>query len=345
MARRKSLRQQLDDLVSQFIPEIRSAFEAAIQDIVDNVILSQVIDAIQTGDAEKAFRSLGFSEAAMRPISAAIERAFEVGGLTVGATFPRRLATNMGVRTVFRFDTRNSRSEAWLRDRSSRLVVEIGEQTRVNIRNVMFDGVRAGRNPRSIALDIVGRIDPTSSNRVGGIVGLTTNQERWVARTRIDLQELSENYFNRKLRDRRFDRIVARAIMDGKPLPSDTIEKLVTRYKSNALRYRGETIARTEAIQALNKSQHEAFQQAVDMGATSSSAVQRVWDSAGNDGRTRDTHLQMDGQTVGMDEPFRFPGGSLAMFPGDTSLGAPAEETINCRCRVRLKVDWLADLD
>lgn len=340
MPRRQTIRQILERLIDFFTDDIRSAFLASIQNVVDNVVLADVVKAISEGDLDKAFRALGFSDAAMRPLTAAIERAFETGGVTIGETFPKLLNTPNG-RTVFRFDVRDSRAEAWLRDQSSTLVTAIKEDTREAVRNVLNDGMRAGVNPRTAALDLVGRVDATGK-RVGGVIGLTPGQERWVTRTRQMLEELDPAYLNRKLRDKRFDKIVARAIKDGKPLPADTIQKLVTRYKANALRYRGETIGRTEAIQALNRSEQEAIQQAVAMGATKASTVQRVWESAGDDGRTRDTHLQMDGQTVGLDEPFTFPGGAQAMFPGDTSLGAPPEETINCRCRFRLKIDWLA---
>lgn len=344
MARKKSLNQILEELIEQFIPEIQTAFATAIQGVVDTAIIADIIKAIEEGDVLGAFRAVGYSDAAMRPLTAVVERAFETGGVTVGSTFPKRLNTPSG-RTVYRFDVRNSRAEKWLREQSSRLVTQIGEEALIGVRNVMFEGVKVGRNPRNVALDIVGRINPVTRKREGGIIGLTTRQEHWTAKTRRDLEELSENYFSRKLRDKRFDGTVRKAIADNKPLPPETINKLVGRYKSNALRYRGETVARTEAISALNRSAYEAVEQAVDIGAVKRKSVKRVWDSSGRDGRTRDSHLAMDGQTVAMDEPFKTPDGALLMFPGDTSLGAPGEETINCRCRVRLKIDWLDDLD
>lgn len=336
-------KQQLDALIDLFAPDIRSAFLAAIQDIVDSVIINQVIAAIQNGDPEAAFRALGFSEAAMRPLTAAIERAFEQGGVMTGRTFPRYLNTPSG-KAVFRFDVRNSRAEAWLRDHSSTLITRIGDDTQRNVRNVLTVGMQDGRNPRNVALDIVGRIDPVSGKRMGGIIGLTPQQEFWVRGARTKLQQLDEAYFRLELRDKRFDRTVAAAIRDGKPLPADTIDRLVTRYKDNALRYRGEMIGRTEAMQALNRSEWEATKQAVDLGAVSDSAVKREWDSAG-DNRVRWSHRRLNKQRVGLDEPFVSPSGARMMHPGDTSLGASADEVVACRCRVRTVIDWLADLD
>lgn len=50
-----------------------------------------------------------------------------------------------------------------------------------------------------------------------------------------------------------------------------------------------------------------------------------------HDGLTRFTHSEADEQIVPIDEPFVV-GGYLMMFPLDSSLGAPAEEIVNCRC-------------
>lgn len=336
-------RQKLDALADLLVPDLRSAFLAGIQDIVDNVLLRQLVEAIERGDVEGAFRSLGYSPAAMRPIVVAIERAFEQGGVLTGETFPTYLNTTNG-KAIFRFDPRNSRSEAWLRDVSSQLITRIEDETRINVRNILTVGMEAGRNPRSVALDIVGRVDPATQQRVGGIVGLTVNQERWVTNTRIKLEQLDAAYFDRDLRDKRFDSIVRKAIDAGKPLSVETIDKLTARYKMNALRYRGESIARTEALRSLNFAEWEAVRQAADMGAINQSATKRIWDSAG-DGRVRWSHKRLDGQAVEIDQPFVSPSGARMMFPGDTSLGAGGDETIMCRCRARLKVDWLADLD
>lgn len=49
------------------------------------------------------------------------------------------------------------------------------------------------------------------------------------------------------------------------------------------------------------------------------------------DSRVRLTHRIADSQIKLLEEPFVV-GGSLMMFPQDTSLGAPAEEIANCRC-------------
>ena len=90
---------------------------------------------------------------------------------------------------------------------------------------------------------------------------------------------------------------------------------------------RAEMIARTEVVGASNLGAHVgAAQVAEDTGLT----LRKVW-LATPDARTRDHHAAADGQKRDMDEPFLV-GGAQLQFPGDSSLGAPAAEVINCRC-------------
>jgi hypothetical protein len=330
----------LKKLLEMFIPEIRNAFLASIQDIVDNIVLNEIIEAIKDGDIEKAFRRTGMTETALRPIMMTIERAFETGGITVAQSFPKNLRNSDG-RVVFRFDIRDNRAERWVREQSSQLITKIQEDTRTATRNLLEVGIRDGRNPRNVALDLVGRIDQSTGKRTGGVIGLTPGQEAWARRTAQDLRDLNKAYFNRELRDKRFDRTVMKAINDGKPLSEETISKLVNRYRDNALKYRGEVIGRTEAIEALQRSEFEATQQMIDTGSVSASAVTKTWDATG-DKRTRPSHMALDGTTIPFGQPFVFSDGTQAMHPGDSSLGASAAEIIQCRCRMRINVDWMA---
>lgn len=59
----------------------------------------------------------------------------------------------------------------------------------------------------------------------------------------------------------------------------------------------------------------------------------KEWLSERSDGRTRAHHLAADGQVRNLDEPFEVAGENL-MYPGDSSLGASASNTIQCRCVV-----------
>lgn len=56
----------------------------------------------------------------------------------------------------------------------------------------------------------------------------------------------------------------------------------------------------------------------------------KIWKTFG-DSKVRPTHRKADGQEVPIDEPFDV-GGYKMMFPNDSSLGAPPQEIVNCRC-------------
>lgn len=49
------------------------------------------------------------------------------------------------------------------------------------------------------------------------------------------------------------------------------------------------------------------------------------------DGKTRDAHVQADGQVVSYDQPYTV-GGERLRFPRDTGLGASMSNVANCRC-------------
>ncbi|MGP4063081.1 phage minor head protein [Halobacillus sp. H74] len=86
---------------------------------------------------------------------------------------------------------------------------------------------------------------------------------------------------------------------------------------------RANTIARTEIITAGRAGQYHADGQ-------SGMVIGKVWRSALQE-RTREHHREADGQRVPFDEPFIVKGEPL-MFPGDSSMGASADNTIQCRC-------------
>jgi len=328
-------RPTLEALLKLLTAEMQSAFLMAIQGVVDQVILAEVIDAIVVGDAERAFELLGFNPGALRPITNAIERMYEQSGDWTADGYPRQPGY-----PYFRFDVKNPTAEKWMKDKSSELISRLTDEARTNVRTTLQDAIQRGRNPRNTALDIVGKVNRQTGKREGGTIGLTVNQENWVRSLRTNLEQLNPNYFTKELRDKRFDPAVKKAIDSNTPLAADVVDKLVDRYRSNALKYRGEMIARTESIHAFNAAELESARQVVATGAVRDKDVKREWDSAG-DRKVRPAHKVMDGQQVGLDEPFRSPDGAFLMYPGDTTLGAPASDVINCRCRVKTVIDWI----
>ena len=102
--------------------------------------------------------------------------------------------------------------------------------------------------------------------------------------------------------------------------------------------------AYSEANNAARAAQWEAYKQAEEMGAIGTGGVRKIWNTT-LDNRERPSHNKIDGQVRALDEPFRTEAGHLLMYPGDTSLGAPAEEVVQCRCHPQYKVDWLKGVE
>lgn len=327
----------LDDLFDQLAPRVAQAFREAVAAIVDNVVLQQVIEAVAANDVDAAFRAVDFDPMVFNRFYFTMNDVMQAGGSFTMAGQPKRVNGLM-----LRFNVRDQRAEEWLRNQSSRLIGGIEADARLAVANTMQAGLSEGRNPRNVALDIVGRLDPATGKRTGGTIGLGAREEEWARATRQKLLTLDPDYLTSELRDKRFDGLVRDAIEQGKPLPVATVDRLVDRYRANALRYRGEQIARTETMAALQHSEWLSIKQAIDKGQLSQSEVTKEWDSSSDD-RVRPSHRALHGMTVGFDEPFVSPlTGARMMHPGDVSLGAGGRDVISCRCKVQYKVDWLA---
>lgn len=242
-----------------------------------------------------------------------------------------------------RFDGRNPRAEQVARDLSSKLVTNIINDQREAIRAVIEEGITKGRGPRDTALDIVGRVNRATGKREGGIVGLNAPQAKAWLKAGEELDALDPAYFERKLRDKRFDPMVRKAIETGKPLSKADRERVLNRYSDRLLKHRGDTIARTETIASLNAGRDEGIAQLIEAGNITEQQVVKVWDAT-MDSRTRPTHAALEGQRRRISEPFVTPEGYRLMHPGDSSMGAPGEMTISCRCLARYDIDFYRGL-
>lgn len=339
--------QTLNDLYLLLVPEIRKMFLKVMGDISDDVIIAQLAAAIESSDPVAAFEAIGFTQAALAPLLDAIELAYKnAANVTVDSQFPARIKTPTGS-FVFNFDARNLVAEAQIKDNSSALITRLTDEARLNVQAALERGLIAGDNPRTTALNIVGRIDPVTKSRVGGLIGLTTQQENWVANGQRYLEQLDSRYLTLTLRDKRFDSIVKKAIDSGKALSEDTVSKLMTAYKNRTLKYRADVISRTETIQAINRGEYESYRQAIEDGLIDQSLVGKEWDDVG-DNRVRHSHRVLakkygKDNPIGFDDPFIAPSGAQMMYPGDVSLGAGGDEIIGCRCKQKIRVDWIAN--
>jgi F like protein len=251
-------------------------------------------------------------------------------------------------RVNIRFNVANPRANDMIENYAGTKITRITKDMEDAARLAILEGYKQGLHPNAIALDLAGRINKATGRREGGIIGLSSIQAQWALnyRERLasgDPAQLREA-LGMTLRDKRFDSMVERAIKDEKRLSVDDVARMYNRYVDNAVQLRGETIARTETGAAVHKAAHEAFKQTLDQTNYTADDVSRTWRSAA-DNKVRHTHEELNGQTViGLDNPFVSPSGAKLMHPLDDSLGAPADEIINCRCDEEINIDFAAGL-
>lgn len=348
MATNARLKALIEELLERETPLVRKAFLEAIADARDAVVLQDVVDALTRGDIEAAARAIDVNRAFLAPLDQALTATYYRSGRDVMAYLMAQAARQKAPRLEVRFDPGHQRAAAWAREHAATLVRQIVEDQRVALRQELSAGLDAGKHPRSVALEIVGRVDRGSNRRSGGIVGLTSGQAAIVRNARAELSSgdpaAMAAYFKRKLRDRRFDSIVRQAIREGKPVGELDIRRIVARYADRMLYHRGETIARTEMLSGFSNAQAEAIEQLLESGRVRPEHVTKIW-SATMDPRTRDSHMALNGQSAALRAVFISPlTGALMLFPRDTSHRAPGREIINCRCYCDYQVDWTAAL-
>lgn len=338
-----SNRSNFEQLLDKYEPLIRDAFLAAIDEIKDQVVLKRLVERLERGDIAGAIDVLQIEAEAFGRLEWAIGDAYNAGGSDMAGSMVLREPN--GSRIAFRFGVRNPEAEAWLRDHSAQLVTRIVDDQREAIRLALTEGLAKGNNPRTTALDIIGRTSRATNSRTGGIIGLTVPQERFVASARQELLSGDPaallNYLGRERRDKRFDAAVRKAIAEGRALDKEMVNRIAGRYADRLLALRGEMLSRTETMTALSKSRDDAVKQAILSGKVDAAFITKRWRSAG-DNRVRHTHRALNNDEVGFYQSFQSPSGATLRFPGDPS--APISETSGCRCTLEYRIDYTAQL-
>jgi len=116
--------------------------------------------------------------------------------------------------------------------------------------------------------------------------------------------------------------IVMRGVRNGES--NQTIAARIYRDIPEISRGRAARISRTETHNAAMAAGWEA------MKARRPPVVSKTWWTA-SDERVRESHAALHGVTIPVDEPFEAESGPM-MYPSDQSLGAGAEDVVNCRC-------------
>lgn len=340
-------RREIDELISRLEPELRRAFERAMQDLRDGVDYRALLRALEAGDIDAAMRALNIDKSVFNQYLLTQQLIY----MSAGQITARYIVPPLDVPKI-RFDMTNPRAEQWIASESSTRIVGYTQEQTQTARRVILEGYADGRGPQDIATDIAGRIDRSTGRRVGGIIGLSDPQSRYVQTVRQALESgdyrslFVESRATGELRPRftRMDgrdlRTIKAAMARGKPLTKAQRDKIAARYTDRLLARRAEDVARTETAAAVMSSRQESYRQALEKAGLPMTAVIKTWIHAGADDlHARLQHIAMDGRKViGLDEEFTLPDGTRMLHAHDPKGGA--RHVVNCRCDTRYTIDF-----
>ena len=193
-----------------------------------------------------------------RTLKEEFERAFSAGtdiGLKMLDKLPLSREIGKGIGAAMAFDLLSPEAIAFIRTHLFDLITDVSRETRLAIQQVVLKAFQEGGHPYDQA------------RTIRAMIGLTQRQALAVDNYRRSL--MSGQYqeaLRRSLRDGRYDATLRRMIKDNASLTKAQIDKMVERYRERYIKYRAETIARTETLRASNAGLQETWRQAQEQG-------------------------------------------------------------------------------
>jgi len=306
--------ERIEALLTNAEKKIATRIRTALAAVINTIDLDELAELLRIGDWDGA---AGYAEGVGRRIAASVRND---GYLAAALAMAEDIST---AAVLVDFDPVNQRAVDRMASSQLRLIRGFTAEQRALVRRMTGEAIEDGLNPREMA------------RRFRDSVGLTEYQQGIVRNYERQLRAGSLSALDRKLRDARFDRTVRRAVIDDKPLSDAQINNMVSRYKSRWRNYRSEVIARTEALRAVHQGGEDMIAQAVEEGSIDPNTIERKWVTA-KDERVRGSHRFMNQQKQPLQTAFLSGNGNLLSYPGDP--GAPANDTIQCRCVLTTRI-------
>ena len=315
-------------------PQLQKAYLDSVRASVDAATVAEVERLIAAEDENGLAQLLGLG--ALSLLIESIRSAYIAGARfeMVAIFIPAADRPEIGRKE---FDATLPPATAWIDQQASQLRAQAQIDVREAIRSVLSSRRVIGgvRTDRQAALDLVGRVSPQTGQRSGGLIGLPGNMVKYVENARRQLLSGDptqlKQYLDRSRRDRRYDKIVQRAIAAHKPVGAKEVDKMTGRYSERLLKFHAEVIAKTSALESFSAGRERAWEQLVEQGLDRD-RIEKEWRTR-RDEKVRSSHVAMNGQRVILGQAFSG-GGVLLRFPGDMSLGAGYDMTALCRCIV-----------
>lgn len=299
---------RLQRLLASYERKIREGFRTNVEKARRAVRIDELAALIESGNIEEA-------------LAVALIIPQEINALALAAFIAAAEQANKEILAAIgvdiKFDDIQENAIRIMQNRALQISSQFSAKQEAAIREVLLDGIRRGINPRQQAIALRNSI------------GLTAKQIKAVNNFRSLLEEGSKEVLTRKLRDKRFDRTINRAIREDKRIAQARINKMVKRYRERYINYRAGVIAQTEALSAVHQGKEEMFNHAIAQGHLTPGSLEGTWITK-QDALRRHHHATMQGQKQQHGQFFISGKGNLLLHPGDPS--APVEEIANCRC-------------
>jgi len=306
---------ELLTIADKFDKRMRLALIQAIEGLKDELTLEALLKALESGGMGGAMALVDQLDGELRTkLLPEFQTAYLEGG-RMGA----QLIPAGAVLATPQFNMLDARTIPELTNHNIQFVQNITNTTRQALLQNLRANIIAGNSPLQTARDF------------REAIGLTPQQELAVRNYRKALLQGDASALTRALRDKRSDKLIARLAAEGKPLPEKQVNSLVERYRANWIKYRAESIGRTEALRAVHMAQDASMNQSIESGAVDEKKLRKFWDYT-KDEKTRASHRQIPGMNpggVGPREAFKSPLGMIR-YPLDPRAGA--QNTIRCRC-------------
>lgn len=218
------------------------------------------------------------------------------------------------------------------------------EKNKNKIRKYLQEGMSKGLNPQAVTLNLIGRINPQTFKREGGIISLSNQQKQEIKTIHSYLLNFDNRYFDVEMRDKRFDRSVRKSIRNKIPLAKEKIDKILNSIENLILRRDVGIVVHDEVFKAIAKSEYDSILKLINEGEITKDMVTKWWSDSGDE-KTRESHKELGkrydkAHAIPFDEPFITESGAKLMYPHDDTLGAPQEEISGCRCKCQYYIEF-----
>lgn len=285
-------------------PRIRRAFLIAAESVRDSIDLDELTAYLTHGQYAAASQAVA-GEAAYQGLVPVLQRSLLMAAQSELSTAGTLLGSTL------HFDAYSPTAVKFAQDFGAKLVREITVGQKTALQSLVGQSLADGTPPADTA------------RAIRDLVGLTESQQNAVQNYRAGLESNSASPLGYELRDKRFDRSVARnarrlAGDDFEALPQDRIDTMVDRYAARYLNYRANAIARTESTEALSVGNRMAWEQVVADGHVQVTDLYRRWYLGDKPCEICEPIPAMNPEGVGLREAFATPEGPLMDSPAHT---------------------------